>query len=93
MITSAPRPVRTPAHRCRHPKALCSRYEFVHRLLFEREVRVWEKPAIERGCHECAAIPGVLVGEILAIARADNLFARIVAKQPSREHHARSMGL
>jgi hypothetical protein len=76
-------PGQHPADRGGHPAALRRRFELRHRLMPRRETRR-EEPLVPVGGDNPPAVARQFVGEVLGIARTDNLRARVVAEKPRR---------
>ena len=90
--------IRTPAgqdsaDRGCHTESLGYGREVVGRRLVAGEPSGRKKPLIEGAHHQCSAIPGKLISQILAIAGADDLGFWNVAEQKGGKGHAGTMGL
>ena len=83
MMMLAP-PVSTPPDRGREPAALCRRLEFGHRLPLRRKASGKELPVPAAG-DDLPAIVRQFVGEILRVADAEKLGARVVPQAPGRK--------
>src|SRR5208282_3641318 len=73
-----------PADRGRDPAALGRRLELGHRLTLRREPGR-EQPPVPVAGDDAAAIAREFVGEVLGIADAEDLQARVMAETPGRK--------
>ena len=73
------------ADRARKPKAVGTGREFLNRLFAPGKRGLGEQLAIERSAHYGAAFPRQFIGEVLRIARADDLSAWVMPQRPGRQ--------